>query len=73
MKGICVFNNCDCCGRFAFGVGSSHLFVPDTPFTYEENKSRCPRCTLLHGQISSSQGIDSSKCAYTMSESQGGN
>ena len=60
---------CDGCGRFVKhseimnkGGGASWCEVPSTPFTYEEDKLHCKRCTKQHGPPTSTQSIDSSRC-----------
>lgn len=43
---------CDECGRFFQWrePGSAWVFVPDTPFTYEESRDVCARCVAEHGR-----------------------
>jgi hypothetical protein len=47
--------NCDNCGKFINfsdldkGGGGSTLFVPETPFTFEEQIFRCKKCTSIIG------------------------
>lgn len=56
--------HCDGCGQFLplwLDHGSSHLFVPDTPFTYEEDTIHCPKCTKKYGPPVSWQNVDQSK------------
>lgn len=50
---------CDECGRFFRydEPGASTLFVPSTPFTYEECVDQCARCTRKHGPPLSRQNV----------------
>jgi rubredoxin len=56
---------CDRCGRFYRWrePGSSWVFVPDTPFTHEEDIDWCAKCTAKHGRPMSRQNVDSRKCS----------
>jgi len=60
---------CDRCGRFIpytqldKGGGASSCFIPDSYFTYEEQKFRCAKCTEKYGRcIPTQSGVNLSVC-----------
>ena len=64
-----MIRNCDGCGQFLPWIlkpGSSSLFVPDTPFTYEEDIIYCPTCTNKYGTPVSRQHVDTSQTSFVV-------
>jgi len=55
---------CDRCGRFYHyaEAGSSWKFVPDSPFTHEEQADRCAKCTREFGPVFTTQNVDKGHC-----------
>ena len=46
---------CDNCGQFISYKSIeqnkvSHIFIPDSDVSYEENIWRCEKCTMVHGK-----------------------
>lgn len=51
---------CECCGRFfslEHNKDWSHLWIPDSDLTHEEERYRCGPCTSKHGRPTSAQSF----------------
>lgn len=60
--------NCDRCGRFVSGPGTSHVMVPYSDVSMGDERDRCRACTDKYGPALCSPQYRRDLCCWTMPE-----